>query len=789
MKAKKRLVRKDDGGGPGSPVISIANVQKAMDSGWKDASFKDNVANVLVNGKIPSGYTGDQQALLMQAYMWRAQNQGRGPEQVMNSFYKRPIDQSNGADALRGKLNNIGYGPTASYYDSRNADLNKGLFDDGGGVGPGDPKAKTLAPVTVNPDSLIVHDPHDPRLQRYQDSLDMYQYSTDQLKQATDRARQGNYYIRKADSTHLWPHSVFPQGPTQEMYKGRTPIAPVASYVVNTDIPYSRSNEEMGGNGMVDLYRKPITPVAYRPKASAPPYQAPRSLVDQQVQGVSGMLPIQAAPAMSNVTAQQQQTPFSYSGMNRDTGQQQSVYFPDLDSWKGFVQQQGAAVMNSSTTNNDKQANATGYFKQGGMKKLTKADLGMDIASIQGTPQIYAPAPGQAPNIMSVGNASQPQTDPSNPGINVNWNHVMGSYMAQSVVSGLVDRFSPNSQQNTIQQFNKQQFSPMNYLPETPNNSLQARYGVGYMAEGGYVDATSMRDWILGSDDTPAPSVQEEPQQAPQQNPYDDDAAQFARFVQMMGLDQADAEKEPEDEDEGWMYAGGGPVTDGELYEILGDEVDDDSLEHLAKGGWIQKANASIKKRGTKGVCTGSKFGGPSCRAGTRRYALAKTFKHMAKHRKHEDGGPVGPDKPIVSTTAHNIPSPNLPFRTNGQVVNPSYGFIPQGATKNDSTQYRQGFYDVLGRMNAGKLHPFDEAAYYWSQINGQTANVRYPGVDVPGRSDAFNSGAREGYINMPEGSYQFKGKGGNVYSKGGSYDLSPETIIGLIGKGYQFDV
>ena len=52
------------------------------------------------------------------------------------------------------------------------------------------------------------------------------------------------------------------------------------------------------------------------------------------------------------------------------------------------------------------------------------------------------------------------------------------------------------------------------------------------------------------------------------------------------------------------------------------------------KGGWIQDVNKSIKKRGTKGVCTGKKFGGPTCRPGTKRYALAKTFRKMAKKRK-----------------------------------------------------------------------------------------------------------------------------------------------------------
>ena len=48
-------------------------------------------------------------------------------------------------------------------------------------------------------------------------------------------------------------------------------------------------------------------------------------------------------------------------------------------------------------------------------------------------------------------------------------------------------------------------------------------------------------------------------------------------------------------------------------------------------GKWIQKATASIKRRGTKGVCTGKKFGGHTCRPGTKRYNLAKTFKKMAR--------------------------------------------------------------------------------------------------------------------------------------------------------------
>ena len=65
----------------------------------------------------------------------------------------------------------------------------------------------------------------------------------------------------------------------------------------------------------------------------------------------------------------------------------------------------------------------------------------------------------------------------------------------------------------------------------------------------------------------------------------------------------------------------------------------------LKEGGkadknWIQGVNKSIKKRGTKGVCTGKKFGSASCKPGSKRYNLAKTFKKMAR-AKHASGGLV----------------------------------------------------------------------------------------------------------------------------------------------------
>jgi hypothetical protein len=49
---------------------------------------------------------------------------------------------------------------------------------------------------------------------------------------------------------------------------------------------------------------------------------------------------------------------------------------------------------------------------------------------------------------------------------------------------------------------------------------------------------------------------------------------------------------------------------------------------------WIDAADKDIERRGTKGVCTGDKFGSESCPEGSKRYNLAKTFRKMAKKRK-----------------------------------------------------------------------------------------------------------------------------------------------------------
>jgi hypothetical protein len=73
-------------------------------------------------------------------------------------------------------------------------------------------------------------------------------------------------------------------------------------------------------------------------------------------------------------------------------------------------------------------------------------------------------------------------------------------------------------------------------------------------------------------------------------------------------------------------------LTRSRLRRMVMEELASPRVDEAEK--WIQGAEEDIEKRGTEGVCTGKKFGGPTCRSGTKRYNLAKTFRKMGKKRK-----------------------------------------------------------------------------------------------------------------------------------------------------------
>lgn len=129
-------VRMDLGGGEGGgPEINTKNMIKSDLSGRGDVKRIDLINSVL-SGRNSSiyGYGDNQDKLMMQAYLWRKQSQGQSPEQMIQGFYNKPVDQNNPIDVQRQNLRSIGYGPNAMYNNTPNEGVRAfaegGRFDD-----------------------------------------------------------------------------------------------------------------------------------------------------------------------------------------------------------------------------------------------------------------------------------------------------------------------------------------------------------------------------------------------------------------------------------------------------------------------------------------------------------------------------------------------------------------------------------------------------------------------------------------------------------------------------------
>ena len=115
----------------------------------------------------------------------------------------------------------------------------------------------------------------------------------------------------------------------------------------------------------------------------------------------------------------------------------------------------------------------------------------------------------------------------------------------------------------------------------------------------------------------------------------------------------------------------------------------------MKKGGWIQKATESIKRRGTEGVCTGSKFGGPTCPAGSKRYNLAKTFRKMAKSR--QEGGYIDE----YYDDDFNEMEDEYIYRNGGYAEPEYYGYKPTGGVEPEG-YYVGGYVDKMVYQEGG---------------------------------------------------------------------------------------
>lgn len=126
------------------------------------------------------------------------------------------------------------------------------------------------------------------------------------------------------------------------------------------------------------------------------------------------------------------------------------------------------------------------------------------------------------------------------------------------------------------------------------------------------------------------------------------------------------------------------------------------ATRYFADGGWIQKATASIKRRGTEGVCTGAKFGSSTCPPGSRRYNLAETFRKMAKNRQEGGEGDIDMSNLSSEDWEAYVLSPQ------GQELAQKYGF-------QDSESFLQAYptaQDYMGEEESFTKPGLEEAQY-----------------------------------------------------------------------------
>ena len=81
---------------------------------------------------------------------------------------------------------------------------------------------------------------------------------------------------------------------------------------------------------------------------------------------------------------------------------------------------------------------------------------------------------------------------------------------------------------------------------------------------------------------------------------------------------------------------------------------------------WIQKAFKKIDASGTKGKCTGKKYGSESCPEGSKAYNMAKNLRKINR-KSAADGGSmshVGGYSPVLGNNRFGYPSGGVEVRT-----------------------------------------------------------------------------------------------------------------------------
>jgi len=182
---------------------------------------------------------------------------------------------------------------------------------------------------------------------------------------------------------------------------------------------------------------------------------------------------------------------------------------------------------------------------------------------------------------------------------------------------------------------------------------------------------------------------------------------------------------------------GGAHMEMGGMTQFGG--VNDGSMDNFKEGGhWIQKATKNMRK---DHPCTGSKFGGPDCPPGSKRYNLAKTFRAMAK--KAYGGTSDGADQDdVIAQRANQF----------NNLVRMNYGMAEAENQMNKLNAMAQDA-SILGMptaaygYNMGYDPAMQQAAANYGQAQGMLDQMNNAGKQATaGFFNAFNTGLQNAY-------------------------------------------
>jgi hypothetical protein len=210
---------------------------------------------------------------------------------------------------------------------------------------------------------IRVSDPNDPRFRKYNDSSAVYNYG-----------RKSAQFLRNPRTTGAQWNANFndwdndPGKPAWDRLTKENGQEPQSVGTVRRTFPKIHNgtvNSQTEGQSM--QFKKPEQPYEYHGAQGRSPIQQPQGYhiaPDGMPEPVMNPGPMAGGP-----------TNFSYSGMDTETGQQVSRYFPDLDSWQRATDAGG--YLHRDISNNGNNANATGYqpHQNGGYAVGDEVDL------------------------------------------------------------------------------------------------------------------------------------------------------------------------------------------------------------------------------------------------------------------------------------------------------------------------------------------------------------------------------------------------------------------------------